>query len=236
MKTELILLVDRSGSMESIKANTEKAFNDFLEQQKKLPDQCNVTLIKFDDQYEKVYESKPIDKVGEVTIEPRGWTALLDALGKTINSVEQRFLSASAEESPDNVIFVVLSDGAENNSKEYDGPTIKKLIQDKTAIQNWKFVYFGTNQDAIGTATKLGFEASKALNFAATSEGLIGTSSVLHRSVTSYRSGHNYSMSAEDRSVAMGEGIFDSTSSTIQPFDTKAAEDIFPPKKDKNKS
>lgn len=218
-RTELTLLIDKSGSMSSIKAGMEKTLNDFIAEQKKLPGECNVTLVEFDDKYDVIYQSKPLKDVKDIEINPRGGTALLDALGKTINTLEERLRNGTDEDTPDTIVLVCVSDGEENSSKEYAGPAIKKLIKDKTNIQGWKFVYFGTNQDAIATAAQYGFSKGSSMSFASSSAGLVGASATMSRAVTSYRSATNYSFSDEDRAVAMGGQDVVSFGNSVVPID-----------------
>lgn len=206
-KTELVLLIDKSGSMASIKKGMEKALNDFITEQKALPGECNVSLIEFDDKYDVAFESRPLAQVGNIDINPRGGTALLDALGKTINTLDERLVNTTDENVPDVVCFVVVTDGEENSSKEYTGETIKKLLDEKTNALGWKFVYFGTNQDAIATATKFGFQAGNTISYATSAAGLAGTSFAMSSKMSAYRGGSDHSFSAMERSCAMGEDV-----------------------------
>lgn len=211
-KTDLTILVDISGSMSSISKGMEKTLNDFITEQKALPGECNVTLIKFDDKYDVVYERLPLAQVAAISIEPRGGTALLDALGKTINTLEQRLLKGTDEDTPDVVSVVVITDGLEQDSREYTAPAIKKLLDEKTNAQGWKFVYFGTNQDAIATATKFGFQAGNTISYATSAAGLQGTSFAMGSKMSAYRTGKDHSFSAVERSCAMGEDVSSVTS------------------------
>ena len=111
-KTDITIILDRSGSMESVKTDTIGGFNSFLSEQQKVTGEASLSLVQFDDQYEVVYLDKDInsaDKLTEATFQPRGMTALYDAIGRTINSVGQRLSSTPENERPDKVIFVILN-------------------------------------------------------------------------------------------------------------------------------
>lgn len=204
LRTELIILADRSGSMASIKKDTEKALNDFITEQKKEPGECSVSFYQFDTEYETVFESKALADVGLIEIHPRGGTALLDALGRTINSLHERLLKATDETTPDAIVVICLTDGEERDSKEFKADTIKKLIEEKTTAHGWRFVYFGSNQEAITTAAQYGFAAGNSISFAGTSKGLAGASFAMGAKMSAYRGGKDHSFSTFERSCAMG--------------------------------
>lgn len=115
--TEIVIVLDRSGSMQNIRSDMEGGLNRFFEEQKAEPGRCSVTLTQFDDEYEITYSGKDLREVPQVVLVPRGGTALLDALGRTINEVDQRLTDTPERDSPDRVIFVIVTDGEETPPK-----------------------------------------------------------------------------------------------------------------------
>ena len=177
MKTnyhELICIIDRSGSMESIRDDAIGGFNAFINEQKKQPESTRVTLELFDDQFDRIYEAMPIDEtvpLDEGTFVPRGSTALLDAVGRSLANAYVRIISLTAAERPEGVIVAILTDGMENSSREFDFNAVSDIIAKRRDESGWEFVFLGANQDAIATASKLSMSSDDAVNFAATPEG-----------------------------------------------------------------
>src|SRR5688572_4072309 len=118
-KTEIVVVLDRSGSMSCVRTDMEGGFNEFIKKQKEVAGDCAVTLVQFDDKYEVVYEAKPLNDVPNLNLVPRGSTALLDSLGKTINSVGYRLKNTPESKRPGRVLFLVITDGHENSSSEF---------------------------------------------------------------------------------------------------------------------
>jgi len=173
--SEIICIIDRSGSMGSIVNDAIGGFNTFLEEQKELPGKATLTFVQFDTEYEVVHESKPIQDVpilNSKTYKPRGGTALLDAIGKTINDTERRLSNMLEESRPDKVIIAILTDGEENSSKKYSLSEIKEKISLQKEKHKWEFIYLGANQDAFAEAAKLGIAAKDSFNYMATGIGI----------------------------------------------------------------
>lgn len=172
--TDITIILDRSGSMSSVKDDTIGGFNEFLKTQKAAPGEAKVSLFQFDTEYEAVYEGKNIQDAPELTIEtfvPRGGTALLDAIGRTINANGARFSTMSEEERPEKVVVVILTDGEENSSKEFTTREINALVSHQKDIYKWEFVFLGANQDAIMTAQSISISPQNAMTYAANSKG-----------------------------------------------------------------
>ena len=190
--TEIAIVLDRSGSMASIKTDTIGGFNEFLKTQQAVPGEARLSLIQFDHEYERVYiglpiqDAKPLD---ETSFVPRGQTALLDAIGITIVELGQRLAAMPEAERPGKVVFVILSDGYENHSKEYSKQKILELIKQQSEVYKWEFVYLGANQDAIAEAGQLGIVAANALTFVADSERTRHAFAATAKNVASYRTG-----------------------------------------------
>ncbi len=175
MKTELTLILDRSGSMQSIASDAIGGFNAFVAAQRREPDceTARLTLVLFDDQYEVPYKSTPLAEVPGLTDKtflPRGSTALRDAIGRTLTKMTRSFATRPPEQKPDKVIIAILTDGEENASREYTALHIADLITEKRA-QGWEFVFLAANQDAIATAQSYRIDAADALNFTSDQAG-----------------------------------------------------------------
>lgn len=201
-KTEIICLLDRSGSMSSIKDDMEGGFNEFIRKQRKeTVDDCVVSLYQFDDDYDVVYEGKALGYVPNLRLEPRNCTALLDAIGKTINNAGHRFNVMREDNRPGKIIFVVITDGLENASKEFTRAKIMDMIKHQRENYNWQFVFIGANQDSIQTGNAYGmFGASNKINFAMNSTGVTNMYNSLHDATLCSRSmnGANYVASCQE--------------------------------------
>lgn len=188
--TEIVCIIDKSGSMDLIKEDAIGGFNAFLREQRELPGDALVTLVLFDTVYNVLTNGIPIEKVApldERTYRPGGMTALLDAVGITLDRVSRRIEETPIAAKPEKVIVAILTDGLENSSVEYTGKQILTKIQHKQQVDNWEFVYLGANQDAIKEAAALGIKKTHAMNFAGTSEGVKESYDKLSYAVQSYR-------------------------------------------------
>lgn len=188
-KTQIVCILDRSGSMSSIINDSIGGFNTFLKQQKELPDEATITVALFDDKYELVYNNVDIKKAEELTNKiwyPRGTTALYDAIGKTINDVKASHVKLG-DEKPAKVLVVIVTDGMENASKEYKVETIKNLIKN-CENDDWNFMYLAANQDAFAVGSSFGVSAGNTINYTANSTGVLDMSNTLYNSTVSYRS------------------------------------------------
>ena len=189
--TEIACIVDRSGSMSTIRDDAIGGFNQFLEEQKVVPGEANVTRVIFDDQYEIIDNNVPIKDVAPFTTDtyvPRGWTALLDAIGKTINTIRERIANTPEEEKPSKVMVAILTDGEENCSTEFKTKKeIFDLIKECKESGNWEFLYLGANQDAIREGQNYGISAKMSMNFAASASGVRGAYKSMSDTATKYR-------------------------------------------------
>lgn len=207
-KTEIIIVLDRSGSMQIIKDDIEGGFKTFLAEQKKLPGVCNVSLYQFDDVYEEVYTGVPIANLAEIKVVPRNGTALVDAVCKTIDSVGRRLAAMPEKDRPAQIDFMILSDGAENASREFDRAQMAEKVKHQTEKYSWKFTFMGCNQDAIAAGTSYNISASNSLTYANNSKGITGAFMAKSAGTSYLRSSvdltSNYSYSASDRAAAAG--------------------------------
>jgi Mg-chelatase subunit ChlD len=173
--TDITIILDRSGSMGAIKTATIEAVNSFLNDQKKDELKSLVSLMQFDDIYETVYVVENIDKVQYLSTEsfqPRGLTALLDAIGTSISIIKKRIKQLPKKERPENVIVAIITDGMENASKKYSRTQIFNQIRKREEKDGWKFIFIAANQDAIIEARKFGIKSEQALQFSADHDGM----------------------------------------------------------------
>ena len=183
--TEIVLIADRSGSMHTIRSDAEGGINSFIEEQKKVPGEAVLTLVQFDTHYEVIHENKPIADVPPYVLEPGGGTALLDAIGKTITSHKNRIDNTPEESRPGKIIYVIVTDGDENSSHDYNRSQINELITARRDSDSWEFIFLAANQDAIQEAHAMGISGAGAMNFAPSGQGVgnaynIGTQAVSH--------------------------------------------------------
>lgn len=186
--TEIIFLLDRSGSMSGLEMDTIGGFNSFIEMQNKLPGKINLTTVLFDNQYEVLWDG--IDatqaKLTEKDYFVRGSTALLDAVGKTIVNVSQR-LSRKNGTSTQQVIFVITTDGMENASREFTHEKVKEMIEDQKSWHDWKFIFMGANMDNIQEASNIGISSEHAHVYEASEAGVRAMYDTIHEAVTDHR-------------------------------------------------
>jgi Mg-chelatase subunit ChlD len=171
--TEIIFVLDKSGSMESIRKETVVGFNDFVHRQLTEPGETKISLILFDTKYSVLYSGIPLQEAIDLTFasyEPDGGTALLDALGTAIDRTGQRLAEIAPNERPSKVIVVILTDGQENSSQEYSVQQVLDKVRHQTKVYGWEFIFLGANQDAWLEAGKLGI--SRAVEFVADKEGV----------------------------------------------------------------
>lgn len=209
--TEIILILDRSGSMSSIKKDMEGGLNTFITDQAKEPGECRVSLYQFDNVYEAVFENIPIKEVKPIQIAPRGNTALYDALGRTINAVGARLAATPEKARAGAVLVVVVTDGQENASTEFAVDKIKEMVTHQESKYSWGFTYLGANQDGVLNGTSMGFNSRSSISYSANSAGIFGAIGAVSGYATSFRSlatsgcGGSVSYSDEDRKSAMAK-------------------------------
>jgi hypothetical protein len=209
--THISFVIDRSGSMQTIKNDTIGGFNQFLNDQKNQSGKCTISFYQFDDNHEKVHDFKPIEEVpdlDEKTFVPSGGTALLDAVGRAVSETGEKLASLDESERPEKVIVVIVTDGMENASTNFSYSQIKDMIAHQENTYNWKFVFLGANQDAIKVGASMGVSAGTSMSYAANSVGvqnLYASTSGLVSSLRSAKSHdlQNISYSQKDRDNAV---------------------------------
>lgn len=175
--TELVLILDRSGSMAGLESDTIGGFNSMIEKQKKLDGKCYVSTVIFDNESEVLHDRIDLAEVPKMTDKeyfPRGCTALLDAIGGAIHHIENIHKYARKEDVPEHTLFCITTDGMENASHKYDLKKIRKMIEAKKEI-GWEFIFIGANIDAVSAAADIGISEDRAVNYTASA---CGTASV----------------------------------------------------------
>ena len=158
-------LLDRSGSMESIADDTRGGFDAYIAGQRGQAGATLVTLAQFDNEYDVVYQNRPVDDVPPLALEPRGMTALLDAIGRFVTEVGSGLAALPEEDRPGDVTVLVMTDGHENASAEWTKEAVRELISQQETVYDWDFVFLGANMDAVDVGTGLGFAPGKSLTY-----------------------------------------------------------------------
>jgi uncharacterized protein YegL len=172
--TELVFILDKSGSMSGLESDTIGGYNALLKKQREEPGEAIVTTVLFDDNLELLHDRINVKGIRPITENEYfigGCTALLDAMGKTINKILKVQRNTSEEERADKVMFVITTDGIENASKEYNYEKIKKMVEWQKEKYGWEFIFIGANIDAISTAARFGISSDRAANYNADVEG-----------------------------------------------------------------
>jgi uncharacterized protein YegL len=166
--TKIVFVIDRSGSMASVKNDMIGGFNTFIKtQQEAKVGECRISFYQFDDIYEEVYKNLLVENVKDLdskTYVPRNGTSLLDAVGMTINNVTDEINKLPEEEKPEKILVVILTDGEENSSQMFAIQDVRQLITEKT-LAGWEFVYIGANQDTWNVAASMGIGGSNSISY-----------------------------------------------------------------------
>ena len=189
--TELVFILDRSGSMQGLEGDTIGGFNAMIEKQKKEPGEAFVSTVLFDDQTEVLHDRVKVGEVRPITEKEyyvRGCTALLDAIGGAIHHIGNIHKYARSEDVPEHTLFVITTDGMENASRHYSAGRVKKMIQRQQEKYGWEFLFLGANIDAVETAGHLGIAPDWAVNCHCDSEGTRLNYEVVGQAVAAVRS------------------------------------------------
>lgn len=199
--TEIVVILDESGSMSSCKSDTIGGFNEFVSSQKKIKGDANVTLVKFSDYYKVINDGTPLSHVAllnESNYTPSNSTALLDAVGKTINSIGVRLAKAPESERPEKVIFAIITDGEENSSKEFTRKQISEMITHQKDKYSWEFLFLGADIEAWGQ--EIGIYTNVNVSKSDMSRSFKGLSyyTANYRCAVSDMSADNFSLTSEE--------------------------------------
>lgn len=173
--TEMVFILDRSGSMGGLESDTIGGFNAMLNKQREVEGEAIVTTVLFDDKYELLHDRIPLTGVCPMTKEQyyvRGCTALLDAVGRTIQKIANAQANTAEGMRAEKVIFVITTDGLENASREYDYRRIRQMIETQQARYGWEFIFLGANMDAVAEGAKMGIRADRAATYSCDGEGI----------------------------------------------------------------
>jgi len=172
--TWIVSILDESGSMSDIKSDTIGSFNEFVEEQKKVDGEATFTLVKFNSNIKNVYEDvtiQNVEKLNESNYAPSQMTRLYDAIGHSIKKAKDKIKLLSEEEKPEKVIFVIITDGLENRSTDFDKKTVFEKIS-KREKKGWEFIYLGANQDSMAEGGKIGIASKKTATWTADGVGI----------------------------------------------------------------
>lgn len=184
--SELVIILDRSGSMVDIRKEMEGGLNTFLTEQKLIDkDDCVYTLAQFDSQYELIHDGIKLADAPPVELVPRGMTSLFDAVGKTVTTVMERLVRDSSATKP---VIMIVTDGKENNSIEWRAEPVKQLCE-KCTTDGWQFLYLGADIDAFAGAAAFGISSNNTINFNKTGASVMNVMAATSANVANYRTG-----------------------------------------------
>ena len=195
--TEIVAILDKSGSMQGVRNDALGGINTFIEDQKKEDGEANFTLVTFDTISNKIFDRKNIKEVdilSEKDYVPGGDTALLDAVASQIDELGKILSETAEDDRPENVIFAILTDGAENASRKYTREQLMEKITHQTDAYKWEFIFLAANQDAIQAAADIGIAANHSMNYAATGLGTRSAYSTMNETVKLYRKSKSVDM------------------------------------------
>lgn len=190
MKTELVFILDKSGSMHGLEQDTIGGFNSMLQKQKELDGECRITTVLFDNRYELLHDRIDIRAVSPMTekeYQVGGTTALLDAMGRTVQKLVSVQKNTAKEYRADRVLFVIITDGQENASQEYSSDKVKGMIQLEKEKYGWEFVFLGANIDAVETAGQLGISRDRAVDYVPDGAGTALNFQMMSETVAAFR-------------------------------------------------
>ncbi|NLJ23911.1 MAG: VWA domain-containing protein [Firmicutes bacterium] len=211
--TELVFILDKSGSMSGLETDTIGGYNSMLEKQKVVEGECYITTVLFDNNYELLHDRIDIRAVSPITeneYQVGGSTALLDAIGRTINKISNAQEHTADEYRAEKVLFVIITDGEENSSREYSSEKIRTQIERQKTKYGWEFIFLGANIDAVQTAGRYGIGADRAVDYLADSEGTNLNFTVMSAAVAEFR-----------EKATISEGHFEEIRKDVRKRDTR---------------
>jgi uncharacterized protein YegL len=188
--TELVFILDKSGSMSGLEKDTIGGYNSMLAKQQAVEGECHITTVLFDNKYELLHDRidlKAVSPITEREYQVGGSTALLDAIGRTIHKIGNAQRNTADDYRAEKVIFVIITDGEENASREYTAEKVKSLIERQKTEFEWEFIFLGANIDAVETAGRFGIAPDRAVEYLADSEGTTLNFTVMNKAVMSIR-------------------------------------------------
>jgi Uncharacterized protein encoded in toxicity protection region of plasmid R478, contains von Willebrand factor (vWF) domain len=192
--TSINVVIDASGSMEGLTNDTIGSFNAFLSEQKLVPGQAALTLCTFNTVHNLVHDFVELSTVPDLnpkTYRPNGGTALLDALGTTINNVGAKLAAMPEDDRPSKVIFLIITDGEENSSRTFKKEQVRAMVEHQRDVYKWEFVFMGANVDAFSEGVSLGISGNNTFSYTSDSAGTRALYNNISESMTSYRSSNS---------------------------------------------
>lgn len=188
--TELVYILDKSGSMQGLEKDTIGSYNAMLAQQRTVEGDCVITTVLFDNQYQLLHDRIDIRAVRPLTQREYfvgGSTALLDAIGKTIDKIHTAQKNTAEDYRAERVLFVIITDGAENASRRYSSMQVKEMIRRQKEKYGWEFIFLGANIDAVETAGRFGIDADRAVDYVPDGEGTALNFRMMSETVAAFR-------------------------------------------------
>jgi uncharacterized protein YegL len=188
--TELVFILDKSGSMGGLEKDTIGGYNSMLEKQKAVDGECLITTVLFDNDYELLHDRIDIKAVSPITEKEYcvgGSTALVDAIGRTIHKIGNVQRHTADDYRAEKVMLVIITDGEENVSREYSAAKVKEMIERQKSRYNWEFIFLGSNIDAVETAGKFGINADRAVDYVPDGEGTALNFKMMSETVAGFR-------------------------------------------------
>lgn len=188
--TELVFILDKSGSMSGLEKDTIGGYNSLMEKQRKLDGECVITTVLFDNRYELLHDRIDLRAVAPITEKEYfvgGATALLDAIGRTIHKIAAVQEHTAEEYRAEKVMFVIITDGEENASREYSAAQVKELIKRQKERYGWEFVFLGANINAVETAGRFGIDADRAVDYVPDGRGTELNFRMMSETVAAFR-------------------------------------------------
>ena len=199
--TEIVFILDRSGSMSGLETDTIGGFNSMIEKQKKENGEALISTVLFDNVSEVIHDRVPVQKVEPMTdgdYSVRGCTALLDAIGGAIHHIGNVHKYARNEDVPEHTLFVITTDGMENASRRYDSEKVKKMIERQKNRYGWEFLFIGANIDSVETAKHFGINSDRSVNYHADGQGTAVVFDAVSKTVCNFRKSRPLSSSWSD--------------------------------------
>lgn len=188
--TEIVFILDRSGSMSGYEEDTIGGFNATIEKQKKLDGTCYVSTVMFANQSKVIHDRVKLDEIQKMTeddYQVGGGTALLDAIGRSIHHIGNVHKYARPEDVPEHTIFIITTDGMENASRQYDSSTVKRMISRQQEKYGWEFIFLAANIDAVETADRIGIRRERAANYRQDRDGMRSSYEAMSEAIISVR-------------------------------------------------
>jgi len=190
-RTELVFILDMSGSMSDLVSDTIGGFNSMIQKQKKEEGECLVSVVLFNQDQNVLFDRVKIEEISEMTDKhycPSGTTALIDALGRAIHHIGNVHKYARQEDRPDHTVFIITTDGMENSSRFYQADRVRSMVERQKTKYSWEFLFLGANIDAVETARRYGIDANRSVRYHNDAKGVAMNYRVMERAIRMVRS------------------------------------------------